>query len=149
MADVLNGLDYLIYLGITVPTVPTDSSDSNYTVVGEVMSLGISDTVNVIEISSKTTAGDSAFVGGRAAETISVTARFDAAGDGGQDEIQTALEASNKKVFYLITDDVTTHEEWYGAAIVQSQDFTLDDQAATEISFSLQVTGAAARGTVT
>ena len=149
MADVLNGLDYLIYLGVTAPSSAFDSGDANYDVCGEVMSMGVSDAVNVIETSSKTTAGNSSFLGGRHTQTLNVTARFDAAGDAGQDHIQTALEATNKRIYFLITDDVATHEEWYGQAILESQDFTLDDQAATEVSFMLRVTGAATRGTVT
>ncbi len=147
--SVLNGLDYLIYLAPTAPSVPTDSSDAAYDVCGEMMSVGISDAVNVVETSSKTTAGDSAFVGGRAAQTINGTARFDAAGDEGQDHLQTALESAAKNVWFLITTDTAGDEEWYAKSVLESQDFTLDDQAATEVSFTLRVTGTPARGTVT
>lgn len=146
---VLNGLDYLIYLAPSVPSVPTSSADAAYDVCGELMSLGISDAVNVIETSSKTTAGNSSFIGGRASETINFTARFDAVEDAGQAHLQAALEAAAKNVWFLITTDTVGDEEWYGKAVLESQDFTLDDQAATELSATLRVTGAAARDVIT
>lgn len=146
---VLNGIDYLIYLAPTVPTVPTDSSDAAYDVCGELLTLGVSDAISNVETSSKTSGISSSFVGGRGATTVNCTARFDAVGDAGQDHLQTAMEASARNVWFLITTDTVGDEEWYGKALLSSQDFTLDDQAATDIAFSLQVTGAPTRGTIT
>ena len=140
MAVNFNGRDYKLYLATTAPSPATISTQ--YTLCGNLTSVSISTSRNAIEVSTKDSGDNSEFIAGRRSTTMSGSALFDHVVDAGQAKLYTALAAENGSVWFLVTDNTTTAEEFYGAGVITQYDVAFPDDDASTVDFSVQVTGA-------
>jgi hypothetical protein len=134
------GRDYKLYLKSSAPSPATISTQ--YTLVGNLLNVSVSTSRNAIEVSTKDDGDNSAFIAGRRSTTVSGSARFDHVVDTGQNLIYTQMVAESGTVYFLITDNTTTAEEFYGSGVLTQYDVSFPDDDASSLDFSIQVNGA-------
>jgi hypothetical protein len=134
------GRDYKLYMSASSPSKASISSA--YTLVGNLLSVGISTARNAIETSTKDDGDNSAFIAGRRSTTLTGSARFDHVVDAGQTVLYTALTAEGGTVYFLVSDNTTTGEEFYGSGVLTQYDVSFPDDDASTLDFSVQINGA-------
>ena len=139
MADNYNGRSYLLYAATSTPANP--SQVTNYDQVGLLVNLQFNRSRNLIEKSNKDDGAYSSWLAGRRVESVSGSAIFDHTADTGQAHFQTAYEASNGTIYWLITSTDTTQDEFYGEGVVTNYTFTFNDEEPSQIEFEIQSTG--------
>jgi hypothetical protein len=140
MAVNFKGRDYKLYLSASTPGTATFAS--SYTVVGNITSVSLSTSRNAIETSTKDSGDNSDFVSGRRSSTLSGSALFDHVSDTGQAILYARLVVEAGTVWFLITDNSTLSEEFYGSGVLTQYDVSFPDDDASTLDFSIQVSGA-------
>lgn len=144
-----NGREYLVYFATAAPTDANDSTDAAYADCAFCTSLSINGSVNLVDISNKDSGDVSEYLGGRSDHDVSIGFRFDAAGDAGQQKAQTAMDSSTKNIWFLITTDTASDLEWLAKGVLSGLSFSADDDAPTEGTVDIKVTGTLTVDTVT
>lgn len=144
MAKNYSGRDYKLWVASSAPG--SGALESNYTQVGKLISVSVETSRNAIETSSKDDGDDSAFIGGRRNTVINGSAIYDHTDDAGQAIIAGARDSASGSIWFLVTPSNASDNEFYGAAVVTSVNYGFDDEAASTIDFSFQVTGALTEG---
>jgi predicted secreted protein len=140
MAVNFKGRDYKLYLAVSAPTPATISTQ--YALCGNLTNVSISTSRNAIDVSTKDSGDNSAFISGRRSTTLTGSALFDHVTDSGQTHLYTALAAENGTVYFLVSDNTTTAEEFYGSGVITQYDVSFPDDDASTLDFTIQVSGA-------
>jgi hypothetical protein len=140
MAVNFKGRDYKLYLSASTPGTATFAS--SYSLVGNITSVSLSTSRNAIETSTKDSGDNSDFVSGRRSSTLSGSALFDHVSDTGQAILYARLVVEAGTVWFLITDNSTLSEEFYGSGVLTQYDVSFPDDDASTLDFSIQVSGA-------
>lgn len=140
MAVNFKGRDYKLYLKTSAPSPAT--TQAQYTLVGNLLSVNIATSRNAIETSTKDDGDNSAFIAGRRSTVLSGTARFDHVVDSGAALLYTQMAAESGELWFLVSSATATDEEFYGAGIITQYDVGFPDDDASTVDFSVQVTGA-------
>lgn len=138
------GTDYALYLSDDDPGTGNYGSISQYVLVGFATENSISIDKNLVESADKSTDGDMTYVSGRRTPTIEGTFHLDVqqGNDSGQQNIFDNIQKdSNERLFFLLTDNVTGHLQFYGEAFTENMEITFPDQDMIELSATLQVHG--------
>lgn len=146
--DIGNG--YGLYTSTTEPSTPQDIGE--YDLAGFGTDLNLSRSRNQIDASNKDSGADSEYEAGRRDEQVSGTFFKDIThdNDAGQANIEDQLEdASGGSLWWLISDNVTDHVQYYGEAKPSQFDISFPDEGMVQIDVTLQVTGGSTRDAVT
>lgn len=134
------GRDYKLYLATTTPA--SAALSTSYTVVGKLLEVSISTSRNAIDVSAKSDGDNSEFIAGRRSTTLTGSARFSHTVDSGQAKLYTALAAEAGEIWFLVSDNTTTGEEFHAKGILTQYDVAFPDDDSSTVSFTIQVTGA-------
>ena len=140
MAVNFKGRDYKLYLSATTPATATFAS--SYTLCGNLTNVSLSTSRNAIDVSTKDSGDNSGFISGRRSSTLTGSALFDHVVDAGQTVLYTALAAEGGTVYFLISDNSTLSEEFYGSGVLTQYDVAFPDDDASTLDFTIQVSGA-------
>lgn len=138
MAD-FNSTDLKLYVSASAPA--TSDISTSYTEVGYIIDLNITRTREAIPTSSKTDGDNSSYTAGRRDWSVDVSCLFDKESDAGQLIFDTAWNATDSTVYFLITSNTSGDDEWWGSGLVTAYDNTLPDNAAAGMSATIQGTG--------
>jgi len=111
-------------------------------VVGLTQSLSITSARAALDKSNKADGDESTFIGGRRNSTVSFGGVFDHTEDAGYTILSTSYESSAGTVWFLLSPLNASDTEWYGSGIVTQLDKTLDDEAVSGFTCTIQVSGA-------
>lgn len=138
------GTDYALYLSDDDPGANGYGKISQYEIVGFATENSISFDKELVESADKQTSGDMTYVSGRRTPTVEGTFHLDVSegNDAGQQNIyQNIQKDTNERLFFLLTDNVTGHIQFYGECYTESMEITMNDQEMIELSATLQVHG--------
>lgn len=144
------GNGYGLYTSTTEPTSPKDIAE--YDLVGFATDLSLSRSRNQIESSNKDSGADAEYEAGRRDQQVSGTFFGDIVhgNDAGQDNIETVFEDSaGDPIYWLITDNITGHVQYYGQANPSQFDLSFPDEGMVQVEATLQVDGGMTRDAVT
>lgn len=137
MAKNFSGRDYLFYVKAT--SAPSDATAaSGYTIVGDLTSLSINRSRNVLDRSSKDSGDDRELVAGRRSQNVSGSGYFDHTEDAGYTVLSDAYEAADGKVWWLATSTTSGDTEWHGSGVISDLSSTLDDESISSFSFTIE-----------
>lgn len=136
MAKNFSGRDYLFYVSTSSPSDATAASD--YTIVGDLTSLSINRSRNVLDRSSKDSGDDRELVAGRRSQNVSGSGFFDHTEDAGYTALSDAYEADDGTIYWLATSTTSGDTEWHGSGILSDLSSTLDDEAISSFSFTVE-----------
>lgn len=146
------GQDYALYLSEDDPGSSNYTNISQYDLVGFATEHSLNFSKDLIEAANKDSSGDQEYVPGRRTQTIEGTFHLDKAhaGDSGQESLWNNIQdnTSNQHVWFLLTDNVSGNQEYYGKALVEELDVTFPDQDMIELSATLQVDSGLSRDAV-
>jgi hypothetical protein len=143
------GQDFAVYLSGSSPTSGSEGSTGEYDLVG----FSTEDSLNIdrdlIESADK---GDSTgpdtdmtYVAARRTSTVEATVHKDTqyGSNAGQQLVLDNINgaSANDDVWFLLTDDVAGHIQFYGKGKIENAELTLGDQEMIEMSLTLQVDG--------
>lgn len=146
------GQDFALYLSGDDPGTGNYGKVTQYELVGFATEHSLSIDRNLVESADKSTGGDMEYVTGRRTGTIEGTFHLDVQhqNDKGQDNIWTNIQNdSNERLFFLLTDNVIGHVQWYGEVYTESIEMTMPDQEMIELTTTLQVHGGITQDAVT
>ena len=142
------GQDYALYASKAAPTDGAEGDPTEYDgLVGFATENSISVDRELIEAANKESGGDMEHVTGRRTPTIEGTFFLDVQydNDAGQQAILDELNkdpgdsASTEQIYFLLTDNVTGHVQFYGVCLTETAEITMPDQDMIELSVTLQV----------
>jgi hypothetical protein len=136
------GTDYGLYLAQSQPG--DVSTIAGYNLVGFATEHSLNFDKNLIESADKDTSGDMTYVSGRRTPTVEGTFHLDVqeGNDAGQQDIYENIQKdTNSRLYFLLTDDVAGHLQFYGECYTESMELTFPDQDMIELSATLQVHG--------
>lgn len=146
--DVGNG--YGLYTATSEPSNPEDISEYDLTGFGS--DLNLSRSRNMIESSNKDSGADSEYEAGRRDQQLSGTFFLDTEhdNDAGQANLEDRFEdSSGDPVYWLISDNVTGHVQYYGEGLPSQFDLSFPDEGMVQVDVTLQVSGGMTRDAVT
>lgn len=116
------------------------------TIIGHTTSCSLDSSVNMIDASTKDSAGEEELLAGRISHTISFSGLLDYTDNGTSAEgaytLQDYLMARTQVTVIFGENTPTTGEiTWSGSAYLDSNSISADDEAATTFSGSFRVTG--------
>lgn len=145
------GEDYSLYLSEDDPT-PNEDQINQYDLIGFAQEHNLDFSRDLIEAADKDTGGDMEYIAGRREQTIDGTFHLDKeyANDSGQESLWNNIQetTSNDHVWFLLTDNVTGNQQYYGKVLVEEMSVSFPDQDMIEIDATLQVTGGLSRNAV-
>ena len=136
------GSDFALYLSPDDPGDGNRGKISQYDLVGFATENSLSFDRNLVESADKETGGDMTYVTGRRTQTVEGTFHFDVqeGNDSGQKDIYENIQQnSNERMWFLLTDNVTGHVQFYGQCFTESMEVSFPDQDMIELSATLQV----------
>lgn len=141
------GQDYALYVSKTAPADGSKGDPSEYDLVGFAAENSISIDRELIEAANKESGGDMEYVSGRRTPTIEGTFHLDVqyGNNAGQQAILDELnkdsssDDSADELYFLLTDNVTGHTQFYGVCLTETAEVTMPDQDMIELSTTLQV----------
>jgi hypothetical protein len=138
------GQDYALYATTSEPSSGGKGDPTNYDLVGFATENSISIDRELIEAANKESGGDMEYVTGRRTPTIEGTFMLDVqdGNDTGQETLLDNIQDdTDSTVYFLLTDNVTGHTQFYGECLTESAEVTMPDQDMIELSATLQVQG--------
>lgn len=146
------GEDYLLYLSEDDPGSNNYQDVNEYDLIGCALEHNLAFSRDLIEAANKDTAGDMEYIPGRREQTIEGTFHLDReyAKDSGQESLWNNIQENTTEdhVWFLLTDNITGNQEYWGKALVEDLDVSFPDQDMIEIDATLQVDGGLSRAAV-
>ena len=134
-----DGSAFKVYVKSSAPSVAKDESE--YTLVGKVINTSIPGARGVIDISSKDEYPNRALLSGERNESLSLTCRYKHTQDAGQLVLMNQYYAAGGDVYFLVSTNVAGDYCFSGYGVITARPITVNHKAASDVSFTIEVSG--------
>ena len=135
-----DGSAFKVYVKASAPSVA--KNEAEYTLVGKVVNTSLPGSRGTIDISSKDEFPNRALIAGERSESVSFTCRYKHNEDAGVGVLMDQFHSTGGDIYFLVSTNVAGDYCFSGYGIITGRPITVNHKSASDISFTIEVSGA-------